>query len=69
MIDYLYNNSTKDEGYDFYDDCYLITIETPNTNINLEETLIAQCNHPFEEEYYLESQEDIKILKIEKYYS
>jgi hypothetical protein len=69
MIDYLYNNSTKNSKLDFEDDCYLITIETPNTNINLEETLVAQCNHPFEEEYYLESQEDIKILKIENFYS
>jgi len=69
MIDYLYNNSTKNSKFDLEDDCYLITIETPNTNINLEETLIAQCNHPFEEEFYLESQGDIKILKIENFYS
>jgi hypothetical protein len=68
MIDYLYNNSTKNSKLDFEDDCYLITIETPSSNINLEETLVAQCNHPFEEEYYLESQEDIKILKIENFY-
>jgi hypothetical protein len=69
MIDYLYNNSTKNSEFDLEDDSYLITIETPTTNIDLEETLIAQCNHPFEEEYFLKSQDGIKVLEIENFYS
>jgi ADP-ribose pyrophosphatase YjhB (NUDIX family) len=67
MLNYLYNNSNS-EKFDFNNDAYLIEIETPTSNIDLEETLIANCNHPFEEEVFLGSEKNIKILSIKKYF-
>lgn len=69
MIDWLYQNAReKDEEFDEYDDCYLITAETSPSNIDYFETMLTQMEHPFEEEIWLKTGKNMTIKDIGKFY-
>jgi hypothetical protein len=69
MLDALFYSLEDDSLYDFEDDLHYIHIQTPTENIDPKKSLYAQCEHPFEQEYYLSNQKGIKVLEIEKWFS
>lgn len=64
LWDMTHEEKSEKTGLDMERDMWIIHIQTPPSNIHLKKTLIAQCEFPIEREFYLKSQDNIKIVDI-----
>lgn len=68
MLDYLYNNASKENNdIDEYD-AYLVEIETPASNIDYYETMRTFALHPLENEITISDDTNIVVKSIIPYY-
>ena len=66
MLDYLYNNAIEKNPNLTEDDYFVVKVETPSTNVDYKETLITNCEHPYEQEITIQNPQQVKILEITK---
>lgn len=59
----------EDTDLDYIDDLWLITIQTPISNINFKNTLWTNCRDPYEKEITLYKNEGVKIIDISKFHN
>jgi len=68
MIDWLFQNAREKNPQLTEDDAFLVTVTTPTINIDYQNTLITNSNHPYEEEIMLLSSQNINIVKIQTFW-
>ena len=64
--DLFYANELEHKGFDRYEDCWLLTVEVPTTEINVEKTFWKRADFPYENEVNINGK--VEVLKIEKCY-
>lgn len=68
MLEYLYNNASEgNEELGEYD-AWLVTIQTPSSNIDYNGTVLTYSLHPLENEILILNDKNIKLINIEPYY-
>jgi hypothetical protein len=63
-LDNLDDVTLFDIGINKDDKLYSVEITSPINNIDVEETIDANINYPFEQEIFLKSYDNIKIITV-----